>query len=214
MDREMVRIVSRLELERQLAQLKPHPSPKVELEQYTTPTNVAANILFTATYVCGDVEDKLIVDLGCGTGILSIGSQLLGAQSVVGVDIDPLAVEVARENASTLGVLGCYHLVLGDISSLRGSFDTAIMNPPFGTRQRHMDVKFLSVALKLAGTIYSLHKSSTRKFLLDFVEKHGFDASTILRLEFNIPRMFEFHRKRRKSMSVDLYRIVKRIDDS
>ena len=214
MDGEMVRIVSRLELERKLARLKPHPSPKVELEQYTTPTNVATDILFTATYVYSDVEDKQIVDLGCGSGMLSLGAQLLGAQSVVGVDIDPFAIEAARENALALGALGCYHLVLGDISSLHGTFDTVIMNPPFGTWQRHMDVEFLSVAMKLAGTIYSLHKSSTRKFLLGFVEKHGFDVSAILPLEFDIPHMFEFHRKRRRSLSVDLYRIVKRLDNS
>ena len=41
-----------------------------------------------------------LLDIGCGSGILSIASSLLGAKSVVGVDIDPIAVKVAGENAA------------------------------------------------------------------------------------------------------------------
>ena len=207
---DLAGIVSRIELQRRLELLKPHPSPNVELEQYATPPNVAADILFTATYVFGDVEDKLIVDLGCGSGVLGIGAQMLGAQCVVGVDVDPLSVKVAWENASASGVLGCYHLVLGDISSLRGFFDTAIMNPPFGTRRRHLDVRFISSAMNLAGAIYTLHKSSTRKFMTIFIDRHGFEASAIISMDLQIPHMFDFHRRRRRSLSVDLYRVVKR----
>lgn len=40
-----------------------------------------------------------MLDIGCGSGILSIASILLGAGEAVGVDIDPLAVKTARENA-------------------------------------------------------------------------------------------------------------------
>ena len=40
-----------------------------------------------------------MLDIGCGSGILSIASLLLGAESAVGVDIDKLAVKTARENA-------------------------------------------------------------------------------------------------------------------
>ncbi len=41
---------------------------------------------------------EIIVDLGCGSGILSIGAVLLGAKQVYAVDIDPLAVSAASEN--------------------------------------------------------------------------------------------------------------------
>ena len=41
-----------------------------------------------------------VLDIGCGSGILSIISLLLGAKSVVGVDIDPVAVDVTRKNAA------------------------------------------------------------------------------------------------------------------
>lgn len=45
-------------------------------------------------------KDMEVLDLGCGSGILSIASLLLGAKSCVGVDIDENAVNIARENAA------------------------------------------------------------------------------------------------------------------
>ncbi len=43
---------------------------------------------------------KRILDLGCGSGILAVGACLLGAGTVEASDIDPLAVEVAKQNAT------------------------------------------------------------------------------------------------------------------
>ncbi len=47
-----------------------------------------------------ELEGKDLLDVGCGSGILSIGGVLLGARSAFGCDIDQLAVEVARRNAA------------------------------------------------------------------------------------------------------------------
>ena len=44
--------------------------------------------------------ESTVLDLGCGSGILAIGAALLGAREVTGTDIEPVAVEVARENAA------------------------------------------------------------------------------------------------------------------
>ena len=46
---------------------------------------------------------KTVLDVGCGSGILSVASLLLGADSAVGVDIDALAVKTAKENGVTNG---------------------------------------------------------------------------------------------------------------
>lgn len=47
----------------------------------------------------GDGNSELVIgDIGCGSGILSIGAVLLGAKKVYGVDLDPLAVSAARSN--------------------------------------------------------------------------------------------------------------------
>ena len=43
-------------------------------------------------------KDSIVFDVGCGSGILSIAAALLGAKDVLGVDVDPIAVEVADEN--------------------------------------------------------------------------------------------------------------------
>jgi ribosomal protein L11 methyltransferase len=45
-----------------------------------------------------------VADIGCGSGILSVGACKLGASRVVAVDIEPLSVEVAKENAALNGV--------------------------------------------------------------------------------------------------------------
>lgn len=48
-------------------------------------------------------KGKTMLDIGCGSGILSVAGLLLGADSAVGVDIDALAVKTAKENGETNG---------------------------------------------------------------------------------------------------------------
>ena len=63
-------------------------------------------------------EGAKVLDLGCGSGILSIASLLLGATSAIGVDIDPKAVDVAYENAALNGVgRDRYTVLAGDVLS-------------------------------------------------------------------------------------------------
>ncbi len=57
-----------------------------------------------------------VLDLGCGSGILSIAALVLGADYALGVDVDPKAPDVARENAALNGVSGeKYQVVAGDV---------------------------------------------------------------------------------------------------
>ncbi|MEC8443627.1 MAG: 50S ribosomal protein L11 methyltransferase [Pseudomonadota bacterium] len=48
--------------------------------------------------------DELVVDFGCGSGILGIAALLLGAKQMVGTDIDPQALIATRDNANRNGV--------------------------------------------------------------------------------------------------------------
>lgn len=48
--------------------------------------------------------NQTVLDIGCGSGILSIAAVLLGAERATGIDIDPVAVKVARENAALNGL--------------------------------------------------------------------------------------------------------------
>jgi ribosomal protein L11 methyltransferase len=52
----------------------------------------------------GDIKDLVIADIGCGSGILSIGAMLLGAKQGYAVDTDPLAVKAACESRDLNGI--------------------------------------------------------------------------------------------------------------
>jgi ribosomal protein L11 methyltransferase len=55
---------------------------------------------------------ETVLDYGCGSGILAIAALLLGAKTALGVDTDPVALEVARENAEQNGVSSQLFLAL------------------------------------------------------------------------------------------------------
>ncbi len=63
-------------------------------------------------------NDTYMLDLGCGSGILSIIGIMLGAKNAVAVDIDPNAVDIAYENAERNGVgKDRYTVLAGDVTS-------------------------------------------------------------------------------------------------
>ena len=190
-----------------LQQIKPHPNPKLSLEQYTTPADLAAEILFTACYGHDDIHGKRVLDLGTGTGRLAIGAALLGAEWVVGVDIEPdslrLAVTAKKELHANVDV------VLGPLEAIGRPADTVLMNPPFGTKKAHADLHFLERALDLGSVVYSIHKSSTREFLKDWLHNRGFNYQQTIATTIQIPHQFAFHRKPKRSVNVDVIRVTK-----
>ena len=103
------------DLIQELSEVKTWEKPRVELEQYPTPPDIAAHMLFAADEE-GDVEDSLVADLGCGGCILGIAAALMGAAHVTGVDIDPAALSVAAENVTEAEV--SVDLVLCDVTQL------------------------------------------------------------------------------------------------
>jgi len=70
-----------------------------------------------------------ILDVGTGSGILSVGGVLLGAPSALGVDIDPVAVKVANENAEINEVSDKTEFVCGDLTDkVHGQFEIVTAN--------------------------------------------------------------------------------------
>lgn len=61
-------------------------------------------------------NDDSVLDIGCGSGILSIAAVLLGAKNAVGVDIDAQSVKVARENASINNITEKTEYIVGDLA--------------------------------------------------------------------------------------------------
>ena len=204
------RLVRRIDLERFLQSVEAHPSPKAFLEQYSTPVDLASEMLFLVAYVHDDIIGKTVADLGCGTGRLAIGAVFLGAKESLGVDIDKEAVKIAKKSAEKLGLSKETCWVIGDIDVLRGRFDTVLENPPFGVQKRNADRRFLLKALELAPSVYSLHKGgeSNRAFIKRFIEGHGGNVTGIFPMKLNIPKQFKFHTKLKHEVEVDLYKII------
>ena len=221
------RLIRKLDLELFLASLDPQQNPKAELEQYTTPEGIAANMLYLAAYTYGDIDGKSVLDLACGTGRLGLGAAYLGAEEVVGIDIDQLAIKTAKENASKAGLN--VQWINGDVGAITGHFDTVLQNPPFGVQNREADRAFLVKALEVGNAVYSLHnhpevdwrlikmlKSSggmvqvqPSPFLERFIAKNGGSVEAVYAMLMTIPKMFDFHRKLKHDFVVDLYIIKK-----
>lgn len=75
-------------------------------------------------------EETTVLDIGCGSGILSIAALLLGAKEVTGVDIDALAVKTALENGEANGFFPPkYNILQGNLTDkVSGKFDVVVAN--------------------------------------------------------------------------------------
>jgi ribosomal protein L11 methyltransferase len=73
------------------------------------------------------LQDKKVLDYGCGSGVLAIAALKLGCESAVAMDIDPQAVIATLQNAGDNGVAENL-LVLGAASEIEGQFDVVVAN--------------------------------------------------------------------------------------
>jgi putative methylase len=220
------RIVRKLDLIRFLSRIEPNPAPKPDLEQYTIPGGAAATMLYVAGYKYGDITGKSVLDLGCGTGRLALGAAFLGAERVLGVDVDRESVNAAFRYAKDANLDCCTQWVVADLEAVRGKFDTVLQNPPYGIQRLHADRRFLEKALETGKVVYSLHKGVAdgnvlrRKlkassegilsvepsgFIKRFVEERGGEVRAVYAMLMAIPHMFSFHEKTRHEFVVDLY---------
>ncbi len=70
-----------------------------------------------------------LIDVGTGSGILAISAALLGAKDVLAIDIDPVAVRVAKENVERNGAQATVTVREGDLTKgVTGAFDFAVAN--------------------------------------------------------------------------------------
>ena len=92
----------------------------------------AEDSFLLATYASGLTEGKRILEIGCGSGIVSLSAAAASPKNdVLGVDINPAAVECANGNAKRNGLGNCKFLKSDLFSSVRGTFDCIIFNPPY-----------------------------------------------------------------------------------
>ena len=90
--------------------LREEPAPAGRVPFYLNPGLTFGTGSHASTQLCLEgveehtVPGRDVLDLGCGSGILSIAALCLGAKSAIAVDIDPKAVGVAYENAALNGI--------------------------------------------------------------------------------------------------------------
>lgn len=193
-----------------LSKISSFKSQNVKLEQYPTDSEIAADFLWYA-YQQGDIEGKVIADLGSGHGILGIGALVLGAKKVHFVDLDKDAINVAKKNFEYLKkemggkFLAQFHNM--HVADFEKKVDVVIQNPPFGVKKSHSDKVFLLKAMDLAPIIYTFHKLSTRNFVNFFVKDNGFKVKTVKKYNFPLKRAFWFHTKKVKHVDVGVWKI-------
>ena len=195
-------------LEMELENIIKFQNPKVNFEQYQTPTNIASLICYIA-YMDGNIFGKNVLDLGCGTGILSIGSSILGAKNIIGIDIDINAINIAYKNSHHLKQkINFFCMNVKDINkSMFNNIDTVIMNPPFGSQRKGADRPFLKKALEIGNVIYTIHNKGSYNFIKKFIEPSKIIFSYKSKLIIN--KTFFFHNKNKKEIDIEIYKIIK-----
>ncbi|CAD7690593.1 unnamed protein product [Nyctereutes procyonoides] len=215
------------ELESRLQQVDGFEKPKLLLEQYPTRPHIAACMLYTIHNTYDDIENKVVADLGCGCGVLSIGTAMLGAGLCVGFDIDEDALEVFNRNVEE------FELTNVDMVQC-GLFVLFITNPlfrppkytfPKNLPQSIHKIKFPLKTHTQPTTKYTLNTRSTIKSQIPFtlalipspsphrinchIQKKATEwkikIDIIAELRYDLPASYKFHKKKSVSLWILVY---------
>ena len=188
---------SKKELAIILSKLKDFDFPDTKLEQYSTPSEIAADILWVA-YMNGDIHSKTVLDAACGPGIFGLGALLLGAKKVYFVDLDKKILKTAKENIKEIKKsynVGNSIFKQQDIINFKTKVNTVIQNPPFGVQKEHADKTFLKKAMEVCDKIYSIHKIESEGFIRTLSRENNFLLKKIIPLIFSIKQTQKYHKR-------------------
>jgi putative methylase len=180
--------------------------PNPFIEQYMTPANIAADIIFTA-FGFGDIQDKKVVDLGCGTGIFSFGASIANAKKVIGIDVDEDSIKIAKNYAKENNA--SIEFLVQDVKDVNIKCDTIITNPPFGAQKsnRWADRAFIEKGFEISKVIYSLHLTKTITFIEKLISALDGEIDFKKNYKFPIKHTYFFHTKKLEKLDVTLLRI-------
>lgn len=124
-----------------------------------------------------NVKDKVVIDYGCGSGILGVAALLLGAKKVYATDIDPQAVLATKQNAELNGVLENLYVGLPEE-----------FNAEFKNQQADILVANILAGplMSLAEEFSTLIKSEGEFALAGVIEEQVTDVSSIYSEFFDI----------------------------
>jgi len=195
-------------------------NPKIELEQYCIDAQSAVDIVFFAGVEFNDIKNKLVIDLGAGTGRLSIACAYLRASYVLSVDIDINALRILKENIKGLGLEDIVLPLCSDVNRFEivkqvlpnKMHITTIENPPFGVQKKTADRFFLQKAFSFSDVVYSIHLANQKvhQFLTKFIKKFNWEIDHVFPFQLKLKRTYEFHKQKTKSVDVNVYRFKRK----
>ena len=211
-------VKSRRELAIFLSSLKGFDNPNPRLEQHPSDGDVAAKLIWQA-YHQGNLFEKNIIDMGCGTGILGIGALMLGAKHVEFIDIDAGVYSTLKENLKSLtdnweiNIEGRWTFVNANVANCpitiqdSDSQVTVLMNPPFGTKIKHADKTFLESAMRRGNIIYTMHKTTTKDFIKSFCKTNKLNIFWEEETTCLLANTMKGHKKKVERIDVSLFGI-------
>ncbi|MCH3972614.1 MAG: 50S ribosomal protein L11 methyltransferase [Oscillospiraceae bacterium] len=123
-----------------------------------------------------------VLDVGCGSGILSVAALLLGAKNAVGVDIDELAVKTATENAARNHVGDRFTGICGSLTEkVSGTYDVVVANI------------VADVIIQLTADVEHFFKPGAVYLMSGIIDEREEDVLRVLKPRFQILQRQEEH---------------------
>jgi len=134
------------------------------------------------------VEVNSLLDVGCGSGVLSLAAAALGVPRVVGLDISRQAARVTWENARENGLAEPLLVVHGSTGCVKASFDLVVANLPW---EVHLDKVPELDRLAATGSrlILSGFRDNQENFLLEGYLRLGRSLTRRLVKDFSHPEL-------------------------
>ena len=193
-----------------LSGLEPHSSNSVELEQYTTDGDLAARWLADIA-AFGDISGGCkVADLGAGNGVLGLGALAMGAGRAILVETDPVACDVAKSNAESMGFADSVEVIqatLGQDPVDFGSADVVISNPPWGRQTPRADRPFIEAMIAAETPAHLLH-SAEATHIQPLFEDVGWSAERYGEADFALPAAYSHHSRQRGRTRAAFWRLT------
>ncbi len=206
------KVRSKSELAIILSKFEDFAEQKIELEQYSTPSEIAAAILWDAK-MRGDIDGKTVLDAASGPGYFGIGALLLGARKAFLVDINKDAIEISKRNYTAVAgnfEIGEAVFVNKSIEEFNEAVDVVVENPPFGTKKKHIDKVFLEKAFQSAPVVYTIHKITSKKFIEAICDDFRYEIKMLVEFDFPLKATQEFHKKKRYAVKAGLWKLARK----
>ena len=118
------------------------------------------------------VIGKRLLDVGCGSGVLTLAAAALGVDFCLGVDLSRQAVRLARQNSRENGLAAALRLVQGETECLRGPFEVVLANLPWPVQMAKV-TELDRLAAKSGALILSGFRDTQEAELLSHYKARG-----------------------------------------